>query len=258
MYKVLNIMLDFLHQTFDIYSLIAIAGFTLITSAIHGATGVAGGFLLSAVLASIIGVKPIVPVMSVALLISHSSRVFLNSAHFDKKAFFSVIKTAVPCIILAALFYGRLSSFSIALILGFVILMSIPLRRWAKKQEIKASSKTLSSVGTVYGALSGVSVGPGLLLAPFLLGHGLSRQAFVVTLAAIALITNITRLSVFGFDNLLSTNYIILGVLIGVFTIPGNWIGRSYLRKMSNENHSSFVDVLTVLGAMNMFWVAFK
>ena len=45
-----------------------------ITSYIHGATGLAGGILLAAILAPIIGVTPLVPVMSVTLLISHLSR----------------------------------------------------------------------------------------------------------------------------------------------------------------------------------------
>lgn len=251
-------MIDFIQQTIGIYSVIAIVTITLFTSAIHGATGVAGGLLLSAAIAPIIGVKPIVPVLSVALLISHSTRALLNASHFDKKAFFSVTITAVPCIILAAIFYGRMSSNLIASILGCVILISIPIRRWAKHQEIKASSKTLSGVGTIYGALSGVSIGPGMLLTPFLLGYGLTREAFVASLAVIALVTNITRVTVFGFDSLLDANYILLGVLIGLVTIPGNWIGRSYLRKMSNENHSSLVDALTVIGALNFFWLALK
>ncbi len=39
---------------------------TLITSTIHGATGVAGGFLLSSAIAPIIGVAPVLPVISIS------------------------------------------------------------------------------------------------------------------------------------------------------------------------------------------------
>ena len=81
-------MIDFFQQTIGIDTVLVILAIALLTSAVHGATGVAGGFLLSAAIAPIIGIKPIVPVISVALLISHSSRVILNAKHFDRSAFF--------------------------------------------------------------------------------------------------------------------------------------------------------------------------
>jgi hypothetical protein len=45
----------------DLLVVIAIGAF--VTSAIHGATGVAGGFLMSAIFAPIIGVHAVVPVV---------------------------------------------------------------------------------------------------------------------------------------------------------------------------------------------------
>lgn len=230
----------------------------LITSTIHGATGVAGGFLLTAALAPIIGVKPLVPMISVALLISHSSRAILNGKHFDKTVFLTVCLTAVPCIIAAALIYGRLSAQIISITLGGIVLASIPIRRWAMNHKIKSGHLALGSVGAVYGGLSGVSIGPGMLLVPFMLGYGLSRESFVATLATIALVTNITRVSVFGTTSMLSEQYILLGIIIGLITIPGNWLGRSVLRKITNEGHANFVDILTVIGAFNFFWLALR
>ena len=245
-------------EQFDLTTILLIGLLSFVTSTIHGATGVAGGFLLSAALAPIIGVAPIVPVISVSLLISHSSRALLNIRDFDWHAFLAITITAVPCIIGFALLYGRMSSSLIALILAFVILISIPMRRWAKSREIKATKRTLKTVGIFYGSLSGVSIGPGMLLVPFLLGYGLTKEAFVATLAMIALLTNVTRVSVFGFGDLLNSEYIILGLMIGLVTIPGNWVGRTVLRRMTNDNHSSFVDVLTIIGAANFIWLAFR
>ncbi len=247
-----------LFDNLSVSVLIVITIAALLTSSIHGATGVAGGFLMTAVLASIIGVKPVVPIMSVALLISHSSRALLNIKDFDRAAFFAVVVPAVPFIVAAALLYGRMSSSLVAVLLGALVLLSIPLRRWARSRKIKASRGTLSGAGAVYGFLSGISVGPGMLLIPFMLGYGLAKEAFVATLAAIALVTNITRLSVFGSTDLLDTRYLILGIVIGLLTIPGNWIGRTVLRKMTNQNHTLIVDILTVIGALNFFWLALR
>lgn len=257
-YFVIADSLQILLDTFGVATLLGIAVLALVTSAVHGATGIAGGFLLSAALAPLIGVKPIVPLISVALLISHSSRAVLNFRSIDLKAFLAISVPAFPCIVGVALLYGKMSATLIAVVLGLVILSSIPIRRWAKSRNITASTRTLNGAGAVYGALSGASIGPGMLLVPFMLGYGLSREAFVATLALIAFATNVTRVGVFGSSDLLDPNYIVLGVGVGLLTIPGNWIGRSVLRRMTNESHSGFVDILTIIGAANFFWLAFR
>ena len=228
----------------------------VITAAVHGATGVAGGFLMTAALAVVIGVKPVVPVMSVALLISHLMRIFLNRESFNKEVFFLVTIPATPCIIAVAWLYGKMSSTSIALLLGVVVLSSIPLRRWTQSRQIKTSRGTLIGVATAYGGISGASIGSGMLLIPFLLGRGLSKEAFVATLAAIAFTTNVTRIGVYGSTSMLDSQYLLLGIFVGVMTIPSNMIGRSLLRKMTNKSHATFVDLLTVIGALNFFWMA--
>ena len=243
---------------FTTVTLILVALVTLATSAIHGATGVAGGLLLSAALAPIIGVKPIVPTLSIALLISHGARALLNLKDFDRTAYLAVTLPAIPCIVAGAFIYGRLTSAAIAILLAAVILVSIPVRRWAQSRAIKANGATLAGVGAIYGGLSGATIGPGLLLIPFLLGYGLSKGAFVATLAVIALTTNVVRTAVFGGTSLLEPHLVLLGVLIGLLTVPGNWIGRSMMRRMSLALHVGLVDILTVLGGLNFLWLAYR
>ena len=239
-------------------TIVLICFIALTTAAIHGATGVAGGFLLTSALALVIGVKPIVPVVSVALLISHSTRALLNSGAFDRKVFLSVTLPALPCILVFALLYGRMSAPVIAVFLGVVILASIPLRYWAASRQIKVSKAQLGAAGAVYGTLSGASIGGGMLLVPFLLGYGLRKEAFVATLAVIALVTNIVRVGVYGTTDLLSGGWFLLGILVGLMTIPGNWFGRSVLRRISNKRHGVFVDILSLLGGLNFFWLAWQ
>lgn len=242
--------------SFDTWTIALGAVLAFVTATIHGATGVAGGWLLTAALAPVIGVAPIVPVISVALLISHASRATMNFAHFDRTAFLSICLPAVPCIAIMAFVYGRMSSSLIAVVLGTVILVAVPLRHWTEARQIRASQRTLVGVGAVYGTLSGVSIGPGMLLVPFMLGYGLSRQAFVATLAGIALIANLTRTTVFGSTDLLTWDLFLYGAFIGLMTIPGNWFGRIALRRMTNKHHGRLVDGLTIVGALNFYWLA--
>jgi len=250
--------MDLILNDVGIVSLIILLLAAFFTSMIHGATGIAGGFLLAAVAAPILGLQIVVPVLSITLLISHGARAFFNIGQLDKQAFVRIVIPAVPCIIAAALLYGRLSNATIAILLGTVVMASIPLRRWAKSSKFRTTNPILLFTAIIYGGVSGVSIGPGMLLMPVLLGLGLNRQAFVATLAAIALVTNIVRASVYGVSDLLNSQTLLLGVLVGLATIPGTWIGRGVLKRMTDERHVVLVEWLMVIGGLNFFWLAYR
>lgn len=250
--------MNLIFDDIGVLSLIILLLTAFFTSMVHGATGIAGGFLLAAVAAPILGLNMVVPVLSITLLISHGSRAFFNIKEIDWQAYVRLIVPAVPFIIAAALIYGRLSNAIIAFLLGTIVLLSIPLRRWAKSSEIRTTNPMLLVAGCIYGGVSGLSIGPGMLLMPVLLGLGMSRQAFVATLAAIALTTNIVRGGVYGMADLLNTQSVMLGILLGLATIPGTWIGRGVLRRMTDARHIMLVECLLVLGGLNFFWLAYR
>ncbi|WP_227272280.1 sulfite exporter TauE/SafE family protein [Roseobacter weihaiensis] len=228
----------------------------IVTSAIHGATGIGGGFLMAIILAPLIGVVATVPVLAVALTISGVARVFFNRDALHWGAYRAVMTTTIPGVVIAATIYVLLNATVIAIILGATILGSVPLRHWAARREIRAGRGALMGAGSVYGLASGASIGAGMLLIPFLTGYGLNRREFVGTLAAIALTMNITRTSVYGSADLLSDGWFALGVLCGLATLPGNWIGQKLLRGMGDARHQTAIDVLTIFGGLNFFRIA--
>jgi uncharacterized membrane protein YfcA len=77
-------------------------------------------------------------------------------------------------------------------------------------------------------------------------------------LATVTLVMNVLKMSVFGVTDLLNTDILLLGVLIGLITIPGNWLGRSVLKRMKDSDHRIIIDVLTVLMILNFIYLAFK
>lgn len=236
-------------------TLIAIAIAALVTSSIHGAVGVAGGFLMTAFLASMIGVRGSVPVMSIALLISHSTRGMMNARALDWKAWLSVIVPALPFIVFSSYVYVELPVRVLALVLAAIMFSSIPLRHWAKAREIKANPKTLAVAGMGYGFLAGASIGSAMLLSPFLLGYGLVKEGFVATMALITLTTNVSRIAVFGSSDILTFEYALLGILVGLVMVPGNWIGRWFLRRITVGAHGLLVDVFAVIGGLNFVYL---
>jgi len=241
---------------FGVWTLVAIAVAALVTSTIHGTVGVAGGFLMTAALSLLIGVRPVVPVMSIALVVSHGARSLMNVPDFDRRVFLAIMLPAIPMILIGGVIYAVLPVNYVALVLGIIILSSIPLRHWARARKIEASNRTLAGVGAAYGTLAGASIGSAMLLSPFMLGAGLTKEAFVATMAVISLATNLARIAAFGGADLLTGDYVLLGLAVGVVMIPGNWIGRTFLRRMAPGTHSLLIDLFALVGGVNFLWLA--
>ena len=58
--------------------------------------------------------------------------------------------------------------------------------------------------------------------------------------------------------NLYDWSGIFLGALIGLLTIPGNWLGRSVLRRLSTEAHLVIVEAFSVVGGLQFFYLGYK
>ena len=196
------------------------------------------------------------PVLAIMLLFGSVSRAFINRADFHRDAFRRIAIPAVPMVVLGGIFYAQLEPKMIALMLGSVVLASIPIRRIAKSNKIRTSPGLLSFVGGIFGFLAGSATGPGLLLVPFMLGYGLSRTSFVATLAVIAALTHIARAATFGSIGLIGYEILIIGLIAGAATIPGNMLGKIVLRRMTNHNHEFLVDLMALGGGVNFLWIA--
>lgn len=230
----------------------------LLTSVVHGATGIAGGFLMAAVLTPFLGVKAVMPVLSIALLISGSTRSLMNIRLVNWKVFFALTLPAIPAILIVGSYYGKLSGSFIAGLLGITILISIPLRRLSNKLKFNISIRGLVFAGGAYGALTGASIGPGLLLVPLLINYGLVKETFVITLSAAAVLAHITRITAYTGAEQYTFDLVFLGAAIGILSIPGNWAGRGLLRKISSDQHVFWIEVLMAFGAINFFWIALR
>ena len=216
----------------------------------------AGGVIMAAILAHFIGIKEAVPVMTCALVLSHLSRAIMFFRDTDWKIAFRVLLFGCPTIIVGALIFGVISPRTIAIIFAAFLIASFPIKFWARKNQIETGPRLLAGASAIWGMLAGNVIGPAFFLAPFLLGTGMNRMAFVGTLASITLVMNVLKLSVFGATDLINNQLFLLGIMIGVMTIPGNWVGRAILKKMQDRDHRLIIDILTVLMIVNFIYLA--
>ncbi|MEM7502778.1 MAG: sulfite exporter TauE/SafE family protein [Pseudomonadota bacterium] len=238
--------------------LAAITIASLLTGVLHGATGMAGGIVMASILAHLIGIKAAVPVMTVALILSHSSRAIMYAKETDWSIAGRVLLFGCPTIVIGAIVFGKISATTVAVVFAAFLLLSFPIKYWAKRHKVTTGPKLLAGASTVWGMLAGNVIGPGFFLAPFLLGTGMNRLTFVGTLATVTLVMNVLKTSVFGATNLLSWDLTVLGVLIGAMTIPGNWLGRTILKGMRDSDHRLAIDVMTVMMIINFIYLAMR
>jgi uncharacterized membrane protein YfcA len=238
----------------QVLALILFASFA--SAILHGAIGMAGGIIMAVILAHVIGIKAAVPVMTCALVISHSSRAIMYFRDTDWNIAFRVLLFGCPMIIVGALMFSVISPRTIAVIFTAFLIASFPIKYWAQKNQIETGPRLLAGASAIWGILAGNVIGPAFFLAPFLLGTGMNRLAFVGTLASITLVMNVLKLSVFGATDLINGQLLLLGVLIGVMTLPGNWLGRSILKRMRDSDHRLIIDFLTVVMIVNFIYLA--
>lgn len=245
-------------QELTAFSLCVLVVVAFLTGALHGAIGLAGGVLMAVVLAHFIGLKAAIPIMTCALLFSHGSRVILFRRHTHWSIAALVMAFSLPTIAFGAWVFTLISEQAVALVFAVFLLTSLPVKRWAKTHQITTSRPVLAGASSVWGILAGNVIGPGFFLAPFLQGTGMNRLAFVGTMATITLAMNATKLIVFSSNQLMDTESFALGILIGVATVPGNWLGKRLLHRMTDGHHGWVLDVFTLLMIMNFLYIAIK
>ena len=135
----------------------------------------AGGVLMAALLAHVVGIKVAVPVMTTALIFSHTSRAVIYWRDTDWSIAGRVLVFGLPTIVLGAVVFGRLDPRTIAIIFALFLISSFPIKYWARRHNIKTGPRLLAGASAVWGMLAGNVIGPGFFLAPFLLGTGIKR-----------------------------------------------------------------------------------
>lgn len=119
------------------------------------------------------------------------------------------------------------------LIVGFAILDLSP-----AVKRISFSPKWLPLGGVVSGFFGGLSGNQGALRAAFLIKAGLDKKAFVATSAVCAVLVDVARLIVYGFDvvvaELSEAQGLIAPVAVAViFAFGGAWLGKRLLDKVT-------------------------
>jgi uncharacterized membrane protein YfcA len=234
-----------------------IAGLALIASVVGGVSGYGTGALMPLVLVPIFGPEPVVPMLSISALLNNASRAGVYRHLIDLRRALIVLPAALPFCMLGAWGYTQLSGQGAALVIGSMMVASVPLRRFLKRRGFALTNRGLMMVSAGWGAVAGGTTGAGVMLLSMLMAAGLQGAAVIATDAVISIGIGIAKVSVFGLAGTVGLREIAVALLMGAMAVPGALIARAFVDRMPLRVHTAILDAVVIAGGVVMLGAAF-
>jgi uncharacterized membrane protein YfcA len=212
--------------------------------------------VLSIVLLPVVGVRAIVPVLSIAMVISHIGRVAAFRRQVDWRSALTLVLFAAPGGVAGALVYSRLSERATAAILGFFLLAILGFKSARPSLNWQPASVWFAASAVMFGFLNGLTVGAGILVLPLLMVFGLAGAPLVATDAVVGLCMNLTKAISLAATGTVTPALLVYGIAVGLLTIPGAYLARYVLKALSIRTHMRLIDATVLVAAGSMLWQA--
>jgi uncharacterized membrane protein YfcA len=236
----------------SLLQLALVAGVALFASVVGGLAGYGTGALMPLVLVPLIGAEPVVPIIAISSLFTNFSRAAAYVRYVDRRRALIVISAAALTTALGAYGYTRLTSAGAALVIGTMLILSVPLRRLLRRRELRIGDAGLGAGAVGYGVVVGGTSGSGVILLSLLMAAGLEGAAVIATDAVVSLATSVIKISVFGLAGVVTAQVLAFALLIGVVALPGAYLARAFVERMPVHIHTAILDVAVITGGVVM------
>ena len=242
----------------SLLQLVLVAGVALFASVVGGLAGYGTGALMPLVLVPLIGAEPVVPIIAIASIFTNLSRFAAYIRYVDRRRALIVIAAAALTTALGAYGYTRLTNAGAALVIGTMLISSVPLRRLLKRRDIRIRETGLGVGAVGYGLLVGGTSGSGVILLSLLMASGLEGAAVIATDAVISVATSIIKISVFGLAGVVTAQVLAFALLIGAIAIPGAFLAKTFVERMPVHIHTAILDAAVITGGVVMISAAVR
>ncbi len=103
----------------------------------------------------------------------------------------------------------------------------------------------------------GGTTGSGVILLSLLLAAGVPSAGVIATDAAISMVIGVVKISVFGSAGVLTAQVIAFALLIGGVALPGAFLAKAFVERMSVHVHTAILDAVVLLGGVFLVSRAF-
>ena len=223
---------------------------------VSAAFAVGGGFIMLAIVSSVVPITVAVPMHAWMMLGLSLGRFWYFRREIVWRIVVPFLLGALIGVFIGGRVYFDLSEFLLSLVIGLLILAAV----WMPKVEWGARIPTpFFWVGIIHAFLSTLFSFGGLF-QPLMIRAALSKLQIVGTLAAGLLFMNVLKLSAYsyyGFDYG-PYLYVILGAILAA--IPGSYLGKRTLHHISEEKFRLIFRIVMTCFALRLLhraWVLF-
>ena len=238
--------------------LVLVGGVALFASVVGGLAGYGTGALMPLVLVPLIGPEPVVPIIAISAIFANISRFAAYFRYADGRRALIVIGAAALTTALGAYGYTLLTSAGAALVIGSMLILSVPLRRLLKRRDVRIGDTGLGVGAVGYGVVVGGTSGSGVILLSLLMASGLNGAAVIATDAVISIVTSLIKISVFGLAGVVTPQVLAFALLIGAITIPGAFLAKAFVERMPVHIHTAILDAAVIVGGTVMIAAALR
>ena len=242
----------------SIWQLLLVACVALFASILGGVSGYGTGALMPLILVSLVGAEPVVPIIAISAMFSNTSRVGAFLKYVDWRRVAIVLVASVPTCVLGAWGYTKLTSAGAALVIGSMLIISVPLRRLMKHHGVKCGDGGLALGSVGYGVVVGGTAGSGVILLSLLMAAGVQGAGVIATDAAVSIVIGVVKSSVFGLAGVLTAQVVAFALLIGIVALPGAFLARAFVERMPVHVHTAILDAVVLLGGVVMVAAALR
>ena len=235
-----------------------VAGVALFASVIGGMAGYGTGALMPLVLVPLIGAEPVVPIIAISAIFSNLSRATAYRRYLDRRRAGIVILASALTTALGAYGYTMLTNAGAAMVIGTMLILSVPLRRLARRRELRVNDTGLGLAAVGYGVVVGGTSGSGVILLSLLMAAGLEGAAVIATDAVSSLATSAIKISIFGLAGVVTTQVIAFALLIGAVALPGAFFAKTFVERMPVHVHAAILDAAVIVGGLVMISAAMR
>ena len=236
--------------------LLLVACVALLASVVGGLAGYGTGALMPLVLVPLIGAEPVVPIIAISAVFTNLSRVTAYRRYADRRRALIVILAAALTTALGAYGYTRLTNAGAATVIGAMLILSVPLRRLARRRDIRIGDAGLGFGAAGYGIVVGGTSGSGVILLSLLMAAGLEGAAVIATDAVISVATSVIKISVFGLAGVVTAQVLAFALLIGAIALPGAFFAKAFVERMPVHVHTAILDAAVIAGGVVMISAA--
>jgi uncharacterized membrane protein YfcA len=238
--------------------LLLVAGVALFASVIGGLAGYGTGALMPLVLVPLIGAEPVVPIIAISAIFTNLSRASAYFRYTDRRRALIVIAAAALTTALGAYGYTRLTNAGAALVIGAMLILSVPLRRLLRRRAVRIGDVGLGAGAVGYGVVVGGTSGSGVILLSLLMAAGLEGASVIATDAVISVATSLIKISVFGFAGVVTAQVLAFALLIGGIALPGAFLAKAFVERMPLHIHTAILDAAVITGGVVMITAALR